>query len=321
MWGRLGDLVKPDASGELRFRNTLIRDAAYEGLPYRRRRVLHGRVGEAIEAAAADGSLDEEIPSLALHYHEAQRWDKAWRFCREAGDRAMSIYANVDATRFYARALLAARRLRSVTAEEMAALYERSAEAHFRLGEFAAADKGFEAARRLLGRDPIRTAPLIVRQAATAIRTGKLRRAAARAEAGLRRLEDHRGADASASRARLMVPLAAARTHQNKYADGIRLGQVRRSRRPSAGRRATRWPRPTRSSTSPSGRVAISLGRPTASALSRSTTSWATCGTRPWSSTTWAPSPTTARAGRSRRPSTAAVSRSPIGSATAASAR
>jgi len=31
----------------------------------------------------------------------------------------MSIYANVDATRFYARALLAARRLRSVTAEEM----------------------------------------------------------------------------------------------------------------------------------------------------------------------------------------------------------
>ena len=40
----------------LRFRNALIRDAAYEGLPYRRRRVLHDRVGETIEARAGDPS-------------------------------------------------------------------------------------------------------------------------------------------------------------------------------------------------------------------------------------------------------------------------
>ena len=34
----------------MRFRNTLVRDAAYEGLPFRLRRDLHAHVGEAIEA-------------------------------------------------------------------------------------------------------------------------------------------------------------------------------------------------------------------------------------------------------------------------------
>ena len=223
VWERLGELVKPDSSGGLRFRNTLIRDAAYEGLPYRRRRALHGRVGEAIESQAGI-SLDEEIASLALHYHEAQRWDKAWQFCRDAGDRAMGIYANVEATRFYRRALIAGRRLRSVTAAELAALHERGAEAHFRLGEFAVADKGYESARRLLGRDPIRTAPLVVRQAATAIRTGELRRAAIRAQLALHRLDGVDGREAAASRARLLVPLSAVRYFQNRYAEGIDLG-------------------------------------------------------------------------------------------------
>ena len=77
LWTRLAGLVSHETSGALRFRNTLIRDAAYEGLPYRRRRVLHDRVGQTIELEAGI-SLDEEVGTLALHYFEAQRWDKAW---------------------------------------------------------------------------------------------------------------------------------------------------------------------------------------------------------------------------------------------------
>ena len=56
------------SSGLLRFRNTLIRDAAYEGLPYRRRRELHERVGETIEARAGvhrrRGARDARTPLL-----------------------------------------------------------------------------------------------------------------------------------------------------------------------------------------------------------------------------------------------------------------
>src|SRR5919108_1511212 len=84
VWRRLDSLLEPDGA-ELRFKNTLIRDTAYEGLPYRRRRSLHNRVGEAIEARAGSAP-DDEIGLLALHYFEGQSWDKAWRFAREAGD-------------------------------------------------------------------------------------------------------------------------------------------------------------------------------------------------------------------------------------------
>jgi hypothetical protein len=78
--GRLSDLIEEEPGGERRFRNTLIRDAAYEGLPYRRRRALHDRVAQTIEARSAS-NLDEEVGTLAVHYFEAQRWDKAWEFC------------------------------------------------------------------------------------------------------------------------------------------------------------------------------------------------------------------------------------------------
>jgi class 3 adenylate cyclase/tetratricopeptide (TPR) repeat protein len=220
IWTRLGELVLRQPNGELRFRSTLIRDAAYEGLPYRRRRALHSRVGDAIEATAGV-SLDEEIGALALHYHEAQRWDKAWHFCRLAGDRAMAIYANVEATRFYDNALGAGRRQRSVTGAELAALYERSADARYRLGEFDAADHGYVAARRLLDKDPVRAAPLVVKQAMVATRTGAYRRALVRVQRALHTLEDLPGKDAAANRARLLVPIAAVKYFQNKRVESI----------------------------------------------------------------------------------------------------
>src|SRR5205823_13427624 len=42
LWERLRGLIDREFDGELRFRNTLVHDAAYEGLPFRRRRELHG---------------------------------------------------------------------------------------------------------------------------------------------------------------------------------------------------------------------------------------------------------------------------------------
>jgi len=224
VWPRLGELLLREPNGELRFRSTLIRDVAYEGLPYRRRRALHGRVGEAIETAAA-ASLDEAVGILAFHYHRAQRWDKAWRFCRLAGDRAMAVYANVEATSFYDKALDAGRRQRSVTAAELAALYERSADARYRLGEFAVADHGFTAARRLLDKDPVRAAPLVVKQAMVATRTGAYRRALVRVQRALRSLEGIPGQEAAASRARLLVPIAAVKYWQNKRIESIAWGR------------------------------------------------------------------------------------------------
>ena len=74
-WDRLGEFVErdPDVPGAFRFRHALIRDAAYEGLSYRRRRELHGRVAEVIEQRHADRP-EEAAELLSLHYFNAGRW-------------------------------------------------------------------------------------------------------------------------------------------------------------------------------------------------------------------------------------------------------
>ncbi len=44
-WARLHELFDEEPDGYLRFRRSLLRDAAYEGLPYKLRRRLHGVSG------------------------------------------------------------------------------------------------------------------------------------------------------------------------------------------------------------------------------------------------------------------------------------
>ena len=119
VWHRFAGLVEVGEDGGCKFRNTLVRDTAYEGLPYRRRRELHERVGEAIERLSG-ASTEEEVSTLALHYYEAQHHAKAWHYCLLAGNRAKAVAANIEAARFYERALSSARRLRHVSDDERA---------------------------------------------------------------------------------------------------------------------------------------------------------------------------------------------------------
>jgi class 3 adenylate cyclase/tetratricopeptide (TPR) repeat protein len=171
VWARLADLVDPGPGGTMRFRNTLVRDAAYEGLPYRRRRELHSRVGEAIEATAGV-ALSEELGALALHFHEAQRWDKAWEYSRMAGDRALAIYANVEAARFYERAVAAAGHLRQVSRAERASAWRRLGTVRERAGAFGPAFAALRQATRLLADDPVARAEVHERRALVRVRVG-----------------------------------------------------------------------------------------------------------------------------------------------------
>ena len=220
LWDRLGDLIEPEPDGDRRFRNTLIRDAAYEGLPYRRRRALHDRVAQTIESMAGDGH-DEQVAILAFHYHEAQRWDKSWRYSREAGDKAMAIYANVEAVRLYDKAIVAGRRQRAVSSRELATIAERSSDALFRLGEFARADQALRSAMRWRGNDPIEIAPLVVKQAIIDTRSASYRRAVDRVLRALEHLDGVPGREAAASRSRLMVEVAAIRFLQNRRVESM----------------------------------------------------------------------------------------------------
>jgi len=113
-WSRLSAFVVPTASG-WRFAHGLMRDAAYEGLSFKRRKQLHGRAARAIGARVHEPADAAEL--LSLHCWHAEQFDEAWRYSRLAGDRARALWANADAATFYTRALDAAARLALPRAE------------------------------------------------------------------------------------------------------------------------------------------------------------------------------------------------------------
>ncbi len=171
-WDRLADFLVDHGDGQVRFRHALVRDAAYEGLPYRRRRELHRSVGEALERRLGDDPGDE-VGMLSLHFFHAGELVRAWRYSRIAGDRAERVYANVEAAGFYERALQAAGRLRGVASAEVAAVAESLGDVRVRLGEFEAAGEAFRASRRHLPADPVEDARLVLKHALIPWRLGR----------------------------------------------------------------------------------------------------------------------------------------------------
>ena len=82
------------------FAHTLIQAFLREELSSLRRRRVHRRVAEAIEAVYPD-----DLETLAHHFAEAGDTEKARFYTIRAGDRARKLYANADALRFYNEAL------------------------------------------------------------------------------------------------------------------------------------------------------------------------------------------------------------------------
>jgi class 3 adenylate cyclase/tetratricopeptide (TPR) repeat protein len=92
------------APGSYLFRQGLLQETAYEGLLRERRRVLHRRVGEALEELYPD-RLFEHVDVLARHFLRAEDWGRAAFYLREAGRKAAALSANREATERLERAL------------------------------------------------------------------------------------------------------------------------------------------------------------------------------------------------------------------------
>ena len=98
VWQRLHDFFDEEGDGYLRFRRSLLRDAAYEGLPFKLRRRLHAAVAQRIVEESK--SPEESADILSLHYFEAGEYFPAWRHSRTAAARAEAVFANVEAAGF-----------------------------------------------------------------------------------------------------------------------------------------------------------------------------------------------------------------------------
>jgi class 3 adenylate cyclase/tetratricopeptide (TPR) repeat protein len=221
-WGRLGEFVEhdPETPGGFRFRHQLIRDAAYEGLSFRRRRDLHGRVADVLERWQGDRAHDES-ELLSLHFYRAGRWDKAWQYSLEAGRRANEKYANVEAEQFFERALECAKQSGAVPADDVAAVWEAQGDVRMRLGYFTDAEGAYKAARAAFVAGPVEHARLIQKEAVASLRIGHYPQALRRLSQALRTFEDVDGEAAAAQRARLCGWYASVLHHQKRPREAI----------------------------------------------------------------------------------------------------
>jgi tetratricopeptide (TPR) repeat protein len=88
------------------FKHALTHEVAYGSLLQERRRTLHARIVEALEALAGD-RMAEQVEGLAHHAVRGEVWDKALVYCRQAGEKAMARSAHREAVAYFEQALRA----------------------------------------------------------------------------------------------------------------------------------------------------------------------------------------------------------------------
>lgn len=218
----LSGFLGNDSGGRLVFRHAIVRDVAYEGLSFRRRRQLHLRAATATEAQAG-AHIDDVADLLAMHYSLGADFEGAWKFARIAGDRAKDAFANVESAAHYERALEAARRLGVVPPHERAAVWVDLGDVREPIGLFDEALDAYRRASQLLRDQPQARANVQFKRASVRDRTGDYALAMRETTLGMRLLEAVDTREAAKLRARFMMRRASIRQAQERPQEALRL--------------------------------------------------------------------------------------------------
>jgi class 3 adenylate cyclase/tetratricopeptide (TPR) repeat protein len=234
-WEWLREFVGYAGDMTYAFRHDLIRATAYEGLSYKRRRDIHGRVARALEERGDDATL------LSLHFFEAGKHDKAWTYAVEAGDRAQATFANVVAAELYDRAIAASDNLPELAPADVARVLEALGDVCER---FASFDRGFAAlarARDLIGEaSPLHDARLLAKQAALDEHIGRHDKGLEACAQALARLEDaDAGPERESVRARIKLNIGGIHYRRTNNEEAIRWLEAAAEHANSAGDRST----------------------------------------------------------------------------------
>lgn len=218
-WSALGDFLVRTGD-EVHFRNVLLRETAYEALPFRRRLELHGVAGDVIERSAARETNDA-IAAMSQHFFSAQRYELAAHYSRLAGERARAQYANVEAAVFYRRALEAMRTLRAAgpAPREIA---RALGDVWYAIGDLPNAEAAYLEARRHAAGDPVASARLRLQVARVRRRAGNTPLALRCLTLGLRDLSGETSRDGLAAAGELCAVYAQVRQEQGRQRDAIR---------------------------------------------------------------------------------------------------
>jgi DNA-binding SARP family transcriptional activator/tetratricopeptide (TPR) repeat protein len=127
-------LLAESGSGELAFHHEQARRVAYELTSAGRRRLLHGRAAEALDA--------RDTGAIAQHFRLAGRDVEAAAAYRRAGEQARDLYANAEALAAFREAL-------ALGDDDPASLHEAIGDLETLAGEYSAALDSYEAAAAL----------------------------------------------------------------------------------------------------------------------------------------------------------------------------
>ena len=220
VWRRLSEFVVADGKDMHRFQHALIRDAAYEGLPFKRRQELHKRAGEVIERARS--SDDADLDLLAMHFFHGNVREKAWDYSRRAAAAAESKFAVADAAEHLQRALQAVRPLQNHDPGDEAAVLETLGDLRERMGQYPQAAAAFSAARRLLKDDAVASGRLCFKHSVLAERSGSYPQALRWLRRGMQPLDGREDEPAAQQRARLIASYGLIRQAQGRRLDAVR---------------------------------------------------------------------------------------------------
>lgn len=186
-WERLAEFVAWDDAGRLHFLHDLFRAVAYEGLSFRRRAEIHGRVGAVLEERAG-AAVADVAELLSLHYHRAAEHEKAWTYSVLAGRRAQERSANVEAVELYERALDVADGAGAPPAE-VAVVAQALGDVAELAARYDTAEGAYERARAAVPDDTISQAHLLRKEGIVSERRGRYAEALERYESALGVLE------------------------------------------------------------------------------------------------------------------------------------
>src|SRR3984957_18395966 len=154
--GKLHRLIHAEGEEELpdgsvatiyRFTHALYHNFLYDRLLSKRRVLLHRRVGETLERVYA-GQHARVAGALATHFERGRDFVKAIAFLIQAGDTALSRYANAEAVSLFSRGLELVDKLgEGQQAERRAVLLHKRALAQMALGRLKEAGEDYRTMR------------------------------------------------------------------------------------------------------------------------------------------------------------------------------
>lgn len=142
LWDRLDEFLDTSSIGKVRFRQMIVRDVAYAGLPFKRRSEIHLAIAEALERRARRRP-ERFAEAMSLHFDRAGEWERSWTYSTMAGDRAVKKMAHVEAMRIYRRGLRAADHI-EVEPADVLRIEEAIGDAAEHLGLLADAEAAYD---------------------------------------------------------------------------------------------------------------------------------------------------------------------------------